>query len=271
MNRNNHEPLVDADLSAEGLHWVKSFLNQPEGVIPPKQADWLTTENVKNRIKMEKDTRAFDWKCLRGTCTLQEIEWTLQPQKCKMWKKVCSWYVSRASGTETRHPPWTQRHDAAIVSELSGESEVLGQSASTQYMFCTLWSIMTRGTAIYAFGEYEGQWVLPSHQLKLCLVGSMETWICTGNPPASSLLLAFPASSGVLPAREWALGQWSNDMDKPPSPQRCLKVLRSVRRDWFYFGPSPRPCPIRATSWRGFGLIIFQMSTAGTVICSQLA
>lgn len=90
---------------------MKSFLNQPEGVIPPKQAHWLTT-NVKNRIKMEKDTRAFDWKCLRGTCTLQE-----------------------------QTPPWTQRHDAAIVSELSGESEVLGQSASTQYLFCTLWRI----------------------------------------------------------------------------------------------------------------------------------
>ena len=83
MNRNNHEPSVDADLSAEGFHWVKSFLNQPEGVIPPKQAHWLTTENVKNRIKMEKDTRAFDWKCLRGTCTLQEIEWTLHGRSAK--------------------------------------------------------------------------------------------------------------------------------------------------------------------------------------------
>ena len=111
---------------------------------------------------------------------------------------------------------------------------------------------MTRGTAIYAFGEYEGQWVLPSHQLKLCLVGSMETWICTGNPPASSVLLAFPASSGVLPAREWALGQWQTTWTSRPH----------LRDAWKFFDQSDG---IGSTSDHRLGLVPSGLPAGGAL------
>ena len=161
--------------------------------------------------------------CLTGTRMLQEIEGTLHGRSAnsgKRMKKGSGWYVSRASGTETRHA-WRQRNDDATVSKWV-VPWVRGSRTKCLYTIYVLHIVAHpswhEGLLSTHSASTRANGCCPHISRNCASFDPWKTWIC-------NILLHRSVSSQFWSAASERMGlrSMANDMDKPPSPRRCLK------------------------------------------------